>query len=608
MKKFMQLFVILAMAALSLQSAVYASAGKQQITVTKGAAAITVNEEPLYFNYNQIPFTYKGTTYLPIRKIAEALGKQVTLNSQKSTINLSGNVEYEPDYSGYSDSYGYSEKISIQFVKLNIVYDGKLVLKEIQAIVYDNTTYLPMRALAEAVGATLELDRYTININKPVLIPHVQYQTIKVDGSIRSTVGQGADFLASYDYLAPSVVTFVNPDGTLNVGWDDQNSETLKIATLSADLKVTNTFSIKKEMTLMGSYTKDEQGNFYVLWGREVQENEKNAASVKISKYSNAGVKMGDVSFTAGTQYFNGTKEPFAFANAKLQYSNGLLVAFFGRLMFQSNDGLNHQSSTALYVDSTTMKQMTLPIPYSSHSFDQDVAFDGDNLVFADRGDVYDRGFVISKVDRAQDALHSVTPFYFKYGTAIYQQTFSELGGIAVVDDGYVLAGSSEKTMSAEMAKSEHNESRNIFIQRIARNFEQAAQPVLTKGDNQHFNISLRGSTYDVSNTGVVWLTDYRDKDLENAAHPKMTKIDGNRIVIVWEKVGQRNKDSSNMDYRTTYYMVVTPDGEIVKPATEIKGARINAGDSIRYHDGAVYWATANTNSKIIVYKLTDLK
>jgi len=608
MKLFARLILIFTLVTFSAQSVAYAGSNTQQITVTKGGASITVNGVALYFDLNKFPFVYQGTTYLPIRMIAEALGKNVALDSKTSTVTLSGNKDFEPDYSGFSSPHTYQDKISVQFIPLRIVNDDTPLLKEIKAIVYNNTTYLPMRALADAVGATLELDqkKSIVNINKPIQIPHVQTQSIQTDTPIRSVIDGGQGFLHSYADLAPAIVTYVNEDGKVNVGWDDQANGKINIATLDANLKPQDTISIKKEMPLFGTFTKDEQGHFYVLWGQEMKEDEKDKASIKISKYAETGEKMEDVSFASGAQYFNGTKEPFAFANAKLEYANGLLVAFFGRLMFQSDDGLNHQSSTALYVDTATMRQVALPIPYSSHSFDQDVAFDGDNIVFADRGDVYDRGFVITKINRAKNKKYSTTPFSFKSGAAIYQLTFSELGGIAIADNGYVLVGTSEKSMSAESAKEEHNESRNLFMQLIGRNFEQLDQPVLSVGETQKFNVSLRGSTYEASNAGVVWLTDYRNKDLENAAHPKVTKIDGNRLLITWEKFGYKNAESSYMEYRTTYYMVISSDGKTVKPATEIKGARMNSGDSIVYHDGAAYWA-ANTSQGVIVYKLTDM-
>ncbi|GMK42376.1 hypothetical protein PCCS19_54350 [Paenibacillus sp. CCS19] len=604
MKLAIRCIMVITLLLLAAQSTMVAAAGTQKLAVTRGGGkTIAVNGEQMLFQHEEFPILYQGTTYLPVRKIAEALGKQVTLNSAKSTLSLSGSEMYESDFGGSFKDFAYNDRIDARLVTLKVEYDGKLQSKTINAIITGGKTFVPMRALADMAGATLEVTSDTINISKPIIIPHVQTQIVEKAANTSRVIGLYDDFLDSYADLAPSIVSYVNPDGTVNVGWVDTKSSSIKIAAMDQQLKRTNVLTFKMEMPNFGTFTKDDQGNYYILWGRWVEEDQQDKPSVQISKYSSTGAKLGDVLFTSGTQYFRGTKEPFHYANAKLQYSNGLLVAYFGRVMFQSEDGLNHQSSTALYVDTDNMKQVARAIPYSSHSFDQDVAFDGDTIVFAERGDYYDRGFTISKVTQGSDYAQNVTPFWFKFGAAIYQQTFSELGGIGVADDGYVLVGTSERTMSAEMAQTNHNESRNLFLQLVAKNFENVSEPVRSVGDNQRFTISLPGNANTVDNKGVVWLTSYTNLTKDNAAHPKLARIDGNRFVVMWENVGADNSKSS-LDYKSTYYMIVSASGEVIKPATEIRGARINIGDSIHYANGAVYWAANTKGNDIILYKL----
>jgi hypothetical protein len=67
------------------------------------------------------------------------------------------------------------------------------------------------------------------------------------------------------------------------------------------------------------------------------------------------------------------------------------------------------------------------------------------------------------------------TSFHFREGTARsygYNNTFSQLGGIAEDVNGYALVGSSENAFSGAPAPSEKNSSRNIFIQILVKEFK----------------------------------------------------------------------------------------------------------------------------------------
>ncbi|WP_058303591.1 copper amine oxidase N-terminal domain-containing protein [Gorillibacterium timonense] len=579
-----------------------------EITVTQGGIAIQIDGKALKLSDSaRLPFVYQGTTYLPVRSIAEAFGKNVAWDAKTSTLSLSGNKTLSESDDWYDYYYRETKKLSVSFLPLSVQIDGKLAASSLPAILTNGTTYLPMRAMAGLLGVELEWDaaNSTVYLYNP--IAHVQTVRMAAPASLLSTIDRGSDFLSSYSNLTPSVASVVDAAGAVHVAWVDSDKlPRLHLDTYDSTLRKLSSFSLAMEMPLFGSFTLDEQGNVYVLCGKRMEENESALPSVKISKYSPEGTKLGETAFEAGKQSAKGTKEPFNFANAKLRCQNGLVVAFFGRVMFQSGDGLNHQSSTALYVNAATMQEVTLPIPYSSHSFDQDILFDGDNLIFAERGDVYDRGFTLTKVNRLLNKLDSVTPFSFKNGTAAYQLTFSELGGIASASNGYVLVGSSEKTMSASKAGSHHNESRNLFLQLVSKQFENGSEPVLSKGDTQEFHVSVHGWDYTASNKGVVWLTDYKEKAFENAAHPKVTALGGDRFLILWEKMGATKANPELLTYLTTFYMIVSSDGSVISPAKEIRGARLNMGDSVTYRDGSVYWASTNDRG-LVVYKLTDV-
>lgn len=67
--------------------------------VINGAKAADKGENYTLANGNEVPFSivYKGTTYLPLRKLAELMGKDIVLDSETDTVHLNDPVvTYDP--------------------------------------------------------------------------------------------------------------------------------------------------------------------------------------------------------------------------------------------------------------------------------------------------------------------------------------------------------------------------------------------------------------------------------------------------------------------------------------------------------------------------------
>ncbi|MFF2885911.1 stalk domain-containing protein [Paenibacillus sp. NPDC057967] len=558
-----------------------------------------------YEETTQFPFVLNGVTYLPVRKVAEALNKNVRYESSTSTIIIEGRYNGKKPEDQYSYAYETTSQVKLKSVKVNLNVDGKLVAKSIDAYSINNTTFLPVRQVAEYTDTDIEWDPSTksIYLEKKFEYPNAKRSLVEATAQeVESNIDMGTQFLESYDNVAPSVVTRVGADGHIYVAAAEKaDNGKLTIAKYDSSMKLVGTQSIPKEYPYFGGLALDEQGRYYVLWGRSLEESQGSSASVKITKYSAQGEKLGEVSYTGSEQSFMGTKVPFDHANATIKVHNGFVVAFFGRTMFKSSDGLNHQSSTALYVTSETMSKVELPIPYASHSFDQHLALDGSDILFVDRGDVYQRGLMLQKINAENQSKSLLVPFSFKMGKAIYQLTFAELGGLAVTDQGYVLLGAAERSMTPESASSRHNESRNLFLQLIAKDFENTAAPILSQGETAEFHVDVYGRSYDAKNEGVVWLTNYTDIKKNNAAHPKIAALDQNRVLVMWENMKYNSDDT--LVYDTTYYIIVTPEGKVLKGPESIEGARLNIGDELVYADGYVYFSS-NYRDKMHLYQL----
>ena len=113
---------------------------------------------------------YEDSTYLPLRAIGEALGKNVNWDEDTKTITLEG--ERETKDSSNKAVEDKVKNISVQVRKdFTIVIDGKEETfktsagKRIYPLLYDGSTYLPLRAIGQIMDKTVEWDNDTKTVN-----------------------------------------------------------------------------------------------------------------------------------------------------------------------------------------------------------------------------------------------------------------------------------------------------------------------------------------------------------------------------------------------------------------------------------------------------------
>ena len=112
------------------------------------------------------PLVYEDSTYLPLRAIGEAIGKNVNWDEDTKTITLEG--ERETKDSSNKAVNGKAKNVSVQVRKdFTIVIDGKEQTfrtssgKEVYPLLYDGSTYLPLRAIGQIMDKAVEWDSNT---------------------------------------------------------------------------------------------------------------------------------------------------------------------------------------------------------------------------------------------------------------------------------------------------------------------------------------------------------------------------------------------------------------------------------------------------------------
>jgi len=117
------------------------------------------------------PFIMKatGTTYLPVRALAQALGLSVGWDGKTSTVILSsdGEVKTGTDSSAFPAG---DKNVEITYRDIKVTLNGEALKllnaagEVVEPFIMDGTTYLPLRVIGEALGLDIDWDSATSTV------------------------------------------------------------------------------------------------------------------------------------------------------------------------------------------------------------------------------------------------------------------------------------------------------------------------------------------------------------------------------------------------------------------------------------------------------------
>lgn len=255
--------------------------------ITASAVEITTRDVELYYRQVSIvidgkqliptdvngnatePFIIDGTTYLPVRAVANALGLKVEWLAASSTIKLSsgGEVNYG---SGEAAATKRIVKTSVGYRGITIQLDGKtLALKDVngktvEPFILGGTTYVPVRAIANALG--LEVDWNGAASAVILSTGKVWLPSLVSISQISALGGQGTTATMEYSYDddtgAPTTLRYKSTDRsyTASVSYDEDDRIT-KLSVSGAGIN--RGFERKYNELGLLSYEKNWEGSSY---------------------------------------------------------------------------------------------------------------------------------------------------------------------------------------------------------------------------------------------------------------------------------------------------------------------------------------------------------
>ena len=369
----------------------------------------------------------------------------------------------------------------------------------------------------------------------------------------------------------------------------------------------------------LGAINKDSAGNYYYF----TTSKGKNPKALLV-KADNVGQLLASTPLGNGAGDFDILGLDGSISNLCL---GGNSLCFLTSRTMQSG----HQGSIIATFNTSDLSLAKNYGSNASHSFDNRLIYDGRFFVSLDLADNYPRGIIIHKIAPQEKAGKVI----FTYKTHLANtdeatrkghknqpltawhwsndnRTYSELADVIPTPQGYLVVFASESSVDNKLATGELNEPRNIGAVLVTKKFETVEQNQYIVNDDLILSQGKSSGEFDFydfgggrmaqKNTGVMWLTDYRDKEKETAARPKVLALGAGRYLMMWEKWTHKK-------FLTTQAMTFDERGQSLSTVIDLGSAvRLSRGDNPVVYRNQIIWPTlAQGKLEINIWEINNL-
>ena len=294
----------------------------------------------------------------------------------------------------------------------------------------------------------------------------------------------------------------------------EYNGGKLLVETYDKSLKIKSKGTVSLDLPIYGGVYICDDYNFVVTGQNNPHESD-SVEVFRVTRYTKDWKKQGYASLFGGN-----TVIPFDAGSLRFARAGDVLYVRTAHEMYTYSDGLNHQANLTMVVDVSDMTMLDAHYEisnrnhgYISHSFNQFIIVDGNELLALDHGDAIPRSIIISKYRTPagkksfSDAVDTVE--VLKIANNIYHYNFTgvSLGGFDYSDTHYLVAGNTcAQTGGIDQSEAQ----RNIFV---------------TYTDKNNFT---------EAGTRIIYLTTYAENAGVDISNAHLVKILNNKFCVIW--------------------------------------------------------------------------
>lgn len=296
--------------------------------------------------------------------------------------------------------------------------------------------------------------------------------------------------------------------------------------------------------------------NRFIVYGQENSGGSDDMEVVRIVKHDQDWNRVSSCSL-----YGENTKVPFDAGSLRFAENGEKLYI---RTCHEMYDG--HQSNLQVTIDMPSMEVTDIFSKvanidyggYVSHSFNQFLRMDGEDLIALDHGDAYPRAAVLIKYPGIKDTTFAGASVEYcnalKFpGSVGNNTTGASLGGLEVSEHYYLFAGNYANDSSSSV--------RNIFVNITDKDF-------------------LRNQ-----DTRMVYLTDFNGDSGVTVSTPQLVKINEKTFLVLWNET-----DASGT---TVHSQLIDEDGNKVSEERMFHGSLSDCHPMVQ--NGQVVWYYTGT-------------
>ena len=354
--------------------------------------------------------------------------------------------------------------------------------------------------------------------------PRDKTETLKAlesdNAQVQNYYGNWSKPIRSYLYAEGEILTRVEPN----------NSSGVVVERYSQSGKLQWKKTLSMELPVWGGFYAGTDYNFLVFGQGNPKESD-SAEVFRVVRYTKNWHRVDDARI-----YGANTSVPLAAGSLSMTQSGDMLYIHTAHQMYSDSGGVRHQSNISFDVYIPTMEAIKVVGGYVSHSFNQFVLTDGDDVVHLDHGDAYPRALQIARFPNTAGGMRGAAleaEIYPIVGTTGANYTGVEVGGFEASGTHYLTAG-----LSIEQREN-GSDYKNLFV---------AATDKSKLGEN--------------GDTTVRWLTSYKLSRDGSAgvvvSNPQLVQVGADRFLLLWNEMPESLYNRSDV---TLHYVFLKGDG-----------------------------------------------